>query len=178
MNTFDAQSCRSPPSWVASEICLLLVCCSTRACVFLESMSVESTFQVLVQVTVVLIILSLQEKSVWISRYWRHPHWPVNITLEVKLDSLHSLLANWILQDFARVPIFACGSSFGNALYPTEHLVEGIFSILVITCGLLLFTMLIGNIQVSDFYFCMNHPEFGTWLTKFLQNSSWYVDSH
>ncbi|KAG0567559.1 hypothetical protein KC19_7G143300 [Ceratodon purpureus] len=39
-------------------------------------------------------------------------------------------------------------SSFGNALYPTEHIVEVFFSIFVITCGLLLFTMLIGNIQV------------------------------
>lgn len=41
------------------------------------------------------------------------------------------------------------GSSFGNALYPTDHTLEIAFSILVITCGLLLFTMLIGNIQVS-----------------------------
>lgn len=42
------------------------------------------------------------------------------------------------------------GSSFGNALYPTDHIVEVFFSILVITCGLLLFTMLIGNIQVGS----------------------------
>lgn len=45
--------------------------------------------------------------------------------------------------------MWALDSSFGNALYPTEHIVEVFFSILVITCGLLLFTMLIGNIQVS-----------------------------
>nr|XP_024397361.1 cyclic nucleotide-gated ion channel 2-like [Physcomitrium patens]PNR39348.1 hypothetical protein PHYPA_019626 [Physcomitrium patens] len=39
-------------------------------------------------------------------------------------------------------------SSFGNALSPTPHIVEVTFSILVIICGLLLFTLLIGNIQV------------------------------
>jgi cyclic nucleotide gated channel len=39
-------------------------------------------------------------------------------------------------------------SSFGNALTPTDHTLEVVFSIVVITCGLLLFTMLIGNIQV------------------------------
>ncbi|KAH9553090.1 hypothetical protein CY35_09G101200 [Sphagnum magellanicum] len=39
-------------------------------------------------------------------------------------------------------------SSFGNALTPTDHTLEVAFSILVVTCGLLLFTMLIGNIQV------------------------------
>lgn len=48
------------------------------------------------------------------------------------------------------------GSSFGNALYPTDHTLEIAFSILVITCGLLLFTMLIGNIQVSLWYLCGN----------------------
>ncbi|KAH7428913.1 hypothetical protein KP509_09G023200 [Ceratopteris richardii] len=39
-------------------------------------------------------------------------------------------------------------SSFGNALQPSDQLVEVCFSIIVITCGLLLFTLLIGNIQV------------------------------
>ncbi|KAJ7565718.1 hypothetical protein O6H91_02G072400 [Diphasiastrum complanatum] len=39
-------------------------------------------------------------------------------------------------------------SSFGNALTPSNHMLEVVFAITVITCGLLLFTMLIGNIQV------------------------------
>ncbi|KAJ7536533.1 hypothetical protein O6H91_12G072800 [Diphasiastrum complanatum] len=39
-------------------------------------------------------------------------------------------------------------SSFGNALTPSNHMLEAAFSIIVIICGLLLFTMLIGNIQV------------------------------
>ncbi|KAG6540897.1 hypothetical protein Mapa_017690 [Marchantia paleacea] len=39
-------------------------------------------------------------------------------------------------------------SSFGNALTPSNHLVEATFCVIVVTCGLLLFTMLIGNIQV------------------------------
>ncbi|MCO5550500.1 hypothetical protein L7F22_003987 [Adiantum nelumboides] len=39
-------------------------------------------------------------------------------------------------------------SSFGNALQPSDQVVEVVFSIIVITCGLLLFTLLIGNIQV------------------------------
>jgi cyclic nucleotide gated channel len=38
-------------------------------------------------------------------------------------------------------------STFGNALSPSNNVVEIIFSILVVTCGLLLFSMLIGNIQ-------------------------------
>ena len=38
-------------------------------------------------------------------------------------------------------------STFGNALTPSNDLVEIVFSILVVTCGLLLFSMLIGNIQ-------------------------------
>ncbi len=49
--------------------------------------------------------------------------------------------------NFANLDMF--GSSFGNALTPTDHTLEVVFSILVITCGLLLFTMLIGNIQVG-----------------------------
>lgn len=39
-------------------------------------------------------------------------------------------------------------SSFGNALQPSDNNLEVVFSIIVITCGLLLFTLLIGNIQV------------------------------
>lgn len=39
-------------------------------------------------------------------------------------------------------------SSFGNALVPSNHFFEVLFSIGVITSGLLLFTLLIGNIQV------------------------------
>lgn len=39
-------------------------------------------------------------------------------------------------------------SSFGNALTPSNHFIEVLFAIVVITCGLLLFTLLIGNIQV------------------------------
>lgn len=39
-------------------------------------------------------------------------------------------------------------SSFGNALTPSNHSLEAAFCIIVITCGLLLFTLLIGNIQV------------------------------
>ncbi|KAJ7536380.1 hypothetical protein O6H91_12G066900 [Diphasiastrum complanatum] len=39
-------------------------------------------------------------------------------------------------------------SSFGNALVPSNHMLEVVFCIIVVTCGLLLFTMLIGNIQV------------------------------
>lgn len=39
-------------------------------------------------------------------------------------------------------------SSFGNALVPSNHALELTFCIIVITCGLLLFSLLIGNIQV------------------------------
>ncbi|KAJ7536036.1 hypothetical protein O6H91_12G054600 [Diphasiastrum complanatum] len=39
-------------------------------------------------------------------------------------------------------------SSFGNALTPSNHMLEVVFCITLVTCGLLLFTMLIGNIQV------------------------------
>ncbi|MCO5573222.1 hypothetical protein L7F22_026991 [Adiantum nelumboides] len=39
-------------------------------------------------------------------------------------------------------------SSFGNALQPSDNSLEVLFSIAVITCGLLLFSLLIGNIQV------------------------------
>lgn len=39
-------------------------------------------------------------------------------------------------------------SSFGNAMVPSNHSLEVAFSIIVVTCGLLLFTLLIGNIQV------------------------------
>eukprot|EP00250_Pteridium_aquilinum_P014526 c22042_g1_i1 orf=687-2840(+) len=39
-------------------------------------------------------------------------------------------------------------SSFGNALQPSNQTLEVSFSIIVITCGLILFTLLIGNIQV------------------------------
>jgi hypothetical protein len=52
------------------------------------------------------------------------------------------------------------GSSFGNALTPTDHTLEVAFSILVVTCGLLLFTMLIGNIQVGFISPCTLVPFF------------------
>jgi cyclic nucleotide gated channel len=51
-------------------------------------------------------------------------------------------------------------SSFGNALTPTDHTLEVAFSILVVTCGLLLFTMLIGNIQVGFISPCTLVPFF------------------
>ncbi|KAL5805660.1 hypothetical protein ACOSQ4_028393 [Xanthoceras sorbifolium] len=40
-------------------------------------------------------------------------------------------------------------SSFGNELEPTSNLIEVMFSICIVLCGLTLFTLLIGNIQVS-----------------------------
>ncbi|XP_043723205.1 cyclic nucleotide-gated ion channel 2-like [Telopea speciosissima] len=39
-------------------------------------------------------------------------------------------------------------STFGNDLGPTSHWLEVIFSIIMVLCGLMLFTLLIGNIQV------------------------------
>ncbi|KAJ8460014.1 hypothetical protein OPV22_032940 [Ensete ventricosum] len=39
-------------------------------------------------------------------------------------------------------------STFGNDLEPTSHWIEVIFSIIVVLSGLMLFTLLIGNIQV------------------------------
>ncbi|KAK9116592.1 hypothetical protein Sjap_015539 [Stephania japonica] len=39
-------------------------------------------------------------------------------------------------------------STFGNDLEPTSHWLEVIFSIIIVLSGLLLFTLLIGNIQV------------------------------
>ncbi|CAM6103272.1 unnamed protein product [Calypogeia fissa] len=39
-------------------------------------------------------------------------------------------------------------SSFGNALTPSNNFAEATFCVLIITSGLILFTMLIGNIQV------------------------------
>ncbi|KAI9185457.1 hypothetical protein LWI28_007451 [Acer negundo] len=39
-------------------------------------------------------------------------------------------------------------STFGNELEPTSNLVEVMFSICIVLCGLTLFTLLIGNIQV------------------------------
>ncbi|KAJ4707383.1 Cyclic nucleotide-gated ion channel like [Melia azedarach] len=40
-------------------------------------------------------------------------------------------------------------SSFGNELEPTSNLLEVMFSICIVLCGLTLFTLLIGNIQVT-----------------------------
>lgn len=40
-------------------------------------------------------------------------------------------------------------STFGNDLEPTSHWLEVIFSIITVLSGLLLFTLLIGNIQVD-----------------------------
>lgn len=44
--------------------------------------------------------------------------------------------------------VFDC-STFGNDLEPTSHWLEVIFSICLVLSGLMLFTLLIGNIQVS-----------------------------
>lgn len=41
-----------------------------------------------------------------------------------------------------------CCSTFGNALEPTSNLMEVTFSITAVLSGLMLFTLLIGNIQV------------------------------
>lgn len=43
-----------------------------------------------------------------------------------------------------------CYSTFGNDLEPTSHWIEVIFSIIVVLSGLMLFTLLIGNIQVRS----------------------------
>ncbi|XP_024526116.1 cyclic nucleotide-gated ion channel 2 isoform X1 [Selaginella moellendorffii] len=59
-----------------------------------------------------------------------------------------ALTRNWL--ERISYPIFwglMTLSSFGN-LEPTNHVPEVAFSIIVITCGLLLFTLLIGNIQM------------------------------
>lgn len=40
-------------------------------------------------------------------------------------------------------------STFGNDLEPTSHWLEVIFSICIVLSGLMLFTLLIGNIQVN-----------------------------
>lgn len=48
-------------------------------------------------------------------------------------------------------PYCSC-STFGNDLEPTSNWLEVIFSICIVLSGLLLFTLLIGNIQV-----CKNH---------------------
>lgn len=42
-----------------------------------------------------------------------------------------------------------CFSTFGNNLIPSNHLMEVVFSIIIVVCGLLLFMLLIGNIEVS-----------------------------
>ena len=44
-------------------------------------------------------------------------------------------------------------STFGNDLEPTSHWLEVMFSICIVLAGLLLFTLLIGNIQVITCYF-------------------------
>ena len=43
--------------------------------------------------------------------------------------------------------LFYC-STFGNDLEPTSNSLEVIFSIIIVLSGLMLFTLLIGNIQV------------------------------
>lgn len=45
------------------------------------------------------------------------------------------------------IPTNSC-STFGNDLEPTSNWLEVIFSICIVLSGLLLFTLLIGNIQV------------------------------
>lgn len=49
---------------------------------------------------------------------------------------------------FFLIPTYSC-STFGNDLEPTSNWLEVIFSICIVLSGLLLFTLLIGNIQVS-----------------------------
>jgi hypothetical protein len=56
------------------------------------------------------------------------------------------------------------GSTFGNDLAPTSNGIEVIFSIINVLSGLMLFTLLIGNIQVKQcqffLFFCVivSHP--------------------
>lgn len=50
-----------------------------------------------------------------------------------------------------KLMVFDC-STFGNDLEPTSHWLEVIFSICLVLSGLMLFTLLIGNIQVSYEY--------------------------
>jgi hypothetical protein len=45
------------------------------------------------------------------------------------------------------------GSTFGNDLAPTSNGIEVIFSIINVLSGLMLFTLLIGNIQVKQCHF-------------------------
>ena len=45
------------------------------------------------------------------------------------------------------------GSTFGNDLTPTSNGIEVIFSIINVLSGLMLFTLLIGNIQVKQCHF-------------------------
>jgi hypothetical protein len=55
------------------------------------------------------------------------------------------------------------GSTFGNILEPTSNSVEVIFSIINVLSGLMLFTLLIGNIQVKSYpkLFCSDYELYG-----------------
>lgn len=46
--------------------------------------------------------------------------------------------------------MFALGSTFGNALQPSSDNLEVGFSIVLVVCGLVLFMLLIGNIQACQ----------------------------
>ncbi|KAK6129199.1 hypothetical protein DH2020_037029 [Rehmannia glutinosa] len=53
-----------------------------------------------------------------------------------------------IVVDFSLATFVTCCSTFGNDLEPTSHWLEVMFSICAVLSGLMLFTLLIGNIQV------------------------------
>lgn len=53
-------------------------------------------------------------------------------------------------------------SSFGNELEPTSNVLEVMFSICIVLCGLTLFTLLVGNIQVTfELIFSNDFKSFG-----------------
>lgn len=61
---------------------------------------------------------------------------------------LLSLRMLWRLVNRELISRSAISSTFGNELEPTSNWLEVIFSICVVLSGLLLFTLLAGNIQV------------------------------
>lgn len=65
--------------------------------------------------------------------------------------SIGGLLCFKFLDNISNCVPFLCinCSTFGNDLEPTSHWLEVIFSICIVLSGLLLFTLLIGNIQVT-----------------------------
>lgn len=64
-----------------------------------------------------------------------------------------SPLANRVLEHHAQRSWYMFCSTFGNDLEPTSNWLEVIFSICIVLSGLMLFTLLIGNIQVPLFSF-------------------------